>query len=52
MGSGSCEVLGPTLTSWLQTREHELVTGLAQFDLQAPKGPEEPAQLTGMTAAQ
>ncbi|OWK15037.1 hypothetical protein Celaphus_00000562 [Cervus elaphus hippelaphus] len=31
----------------LGIREHELVTGLAQFDLQAPKGPEEPAGLTG-----
>ena len=31
----------------LGIREHELVTGLAQFDLQAPKGPEEPPQLTG-----
>ncbi|KAJ1074164.1 hypothetical protein K5549_019430, partial [Capra hircus] len=31
----------------LGIREHELVTGLAQFNLQAPKGPEEPARLTG-----
>nr|XP_020751423.1 FH2 domain-containing protein 1 [Odocoileus virginianus texanus] len=31
----------------LGIREHELVTGLAQFDLQAPKGPEELAGLTG-----
>uniref|UniRef100_A0A4X1SQ44 FH2 domain-containing protein n=1 Tax=Sus scrofa TaxID=9823 RepID=A0A4X1SQ44_PIG len=30
----------------LGIKEHELVTGLAQFDLQAPKGPEEPARLT------
>ncbi|EPY78736.1 hypothetical protein CB1_001022002 [Camelus ferus] len=27
-------------------KEHELVTGLAQFDLQAPKGPEETPRLT------
>ncbi|XP_040091342.1 FH2 domain-containing protein 1-like, partial [Oryx dammah] len=31
----------------LGIREHELVTGLAQFNLQAPKGPEEPDRLTG-----
>uniref|UniRef100_A0A8C3YJI6 FH2 domain containing 1 n=1 Tax=Catagonus wagneri TaxID=51154 RepID=A0A8C3YJI6_9CETA len=30
----------------LGIKEHELVTGLAQFDLQAPKGTEEPARLT------
>ncbi|KAB1282006.1 FH2 domain-containing protein 1 [Camelus dromedarius] len=30
----------------LGIKEHELVTGLAQFDLQAPKGPEETPRLT------
>ncbi|XP_055452631.1 FH2 domain-containing protein 1 isoform X2 [Psammomys obesus] len=36
----------PLLPLDLGIREHELVTGLTQFDLQSPKSPEEASQLT------
>ncbi|XP_028342613.2 FH2 domain-containing protein 1-like, partial [Physeter macrocephalus] len=42
LGPVRCPPLSPLA---LGTREHELVTGLARFDLQAAKGPEEPAPL-------
>lgn len=36
----------PLLPLDLGVREHELVTGLTQFDLQSPRSPEEASQLT------
>ncbi|XP_055260750.1 FH2 domain-containing protein 1 [Moschus berezovskii] len=47
VGLGPVRSSPPLSPLALGIREHELVTGLAQFDLQAPKGPEEPVRLTG-----